>query len=75
HLLDELHVFIAPLIIGDGRHAFERQSIETLEQAWRLHLRAVLRSGPDIHIIALKEGPLSYSYGGGENSSTEPGNA
>jgi diaminohydroxyphosphoribosylaminopyrimidine deaminase/5-amino-6-(5-phosphoribosylamino)uracil reductase len=55
HLLDELHVFIAPLIIGAGRHPFERRTIETLDHAWRLHVRAVLRSGDDVHIIALKE--------------------
>jgi diaminohydroxyphosphoribosylaminopyrimidine deaminase/5-amino-6-(5-phosphoribosylamino)uracil reductase len=57
NLLDELHLFIAPLVIGAGRHPFEQRAIETLEQAWRLHLWAVLRSGEDLHVIALKEAP------------------
>ncbi len=56
-LLDELHVFVAPVIFGKGRHPFEQWTIEALEQAWRPHMQAVLRSGTDLHIIVLKEPP------------------
>ncbi len=55
YLLDELHLFIAPIVIGAGKHPFEHRILDTLEQAVRLHLRAVLRSGEDLHVIALKE--------------------
>jgi diaminohydroxyphosphoribosylaminopyrimidine deaminase/5-amino-6-(5-phosphoribosylamino)uracil reductase len=55
HLLDELHLFIAPMLMGKGLHPFEHVAIGVLEQAWRLHIRAILRSGEDIHVIALKE--------------------
>ncbi len=57
-LLDELHVFIAPLVIGRGRHPFEGWAVESLEQAWRFSVQAVLHSGDDIHVILLREQPV-----------------
>lgn len=57
-LLDELHVFIAPVVIGRGRHPFEGWSVESLEEVWRLHVHAVLQSGDDTQLILLREQPV-----------------
>ncbi|MEN3026958.1 MAG: bifunctional diaminohydroxyphosphoribosylaminopyrimidine deaminase/5-amino-6-(5-phosphoribosylamino)uracil reductase RibD [Chlorobiota bacterium] len=69
-LLDELHVFIAPKVFGAGRHPFEQWVVETLEQVWPVHIQAVMRSGNDLHVIALKE-PIARS-GGVEEQQGEP---
>lgn len=53
-MIDELHLFIAPMIIGNGKHAFGSFSINYLKESLKLDIRAASKSGEDIHIILTK---------------------
>ncbi|MFM7158337.1 MAG: bifunctional diaminohydroxyphosphoribosylaminopyrimidine deaminase/5-amino-6-(5-phosphoribosylamino)uracil reductase RibD [Bacteroidota bacterium] len=53
-LLDELHLFIAPIMIGQGKRASGDYSAQSLAEAYSLHCKGVLQSGDDIHVIAVK---------------------
>jgi diaminohydroxyphosphoribosylaminopyrimidine deaminase/5-amino-6-(5-phosphoribosylamino)uracil reductase len=55
HLIDEIVVYIAPLVLGAGRQAFDGSAVTTLAEAHRARLRGVDRLGPDVR--------LSYSVG------------
>lgn len=52
-MLDELHLFVAPIILGSGKSVFEAITVESLQLApqWRFH--AVGRAGEDLHVILL----------------------
>jgi riboflavin-specific deaminase-like protein len=52
-LMDEMHVFIAPMLIGQGKKAIGAYSAVNLEQAFKLRTKAIMKSGNDIHIIAV----------------------
>lgn len=52
-LMDEMHVFIAPMLIGQGTKAIGAYSAVNLEQAFKLRTKAIMKSGDDIHIIAV----------------------
>ncbi|MEI8196589.1 MAG: bifunctional diaminohydroxyphosphoribosylaminopyrimidine deaminase/5-amino-6-(5-phosphoribosylamino)uracil reductase RibD, partial [Phycisphaerae bacterium] len=54
-LMDEAHVFVAPKIIGGSRarHAIGGADLAQLAEAVELEFRAVERSGPDLHLVAL----------------------
>ncbi len=51
-LIDELQVFIAPKILGDGKHSFESYNTNYLKDALNFKIRAVSKSGDDIHVIS-----------------------
>ncbi len=53
HLADEIHVYVAPIILGDAqaRHAVEGQFIRRLAQASPGKILAIQQLGPDIHIL------------------------
>ncbi|MGA1277126.1 MAG: bifunctional diaminohydroxyphosphoribosylaminopyrimidine deaminase/5-amino-6-(5-phosphoribosylamino)uracil reductase RibD [Candidatus Kapaibacteriota bacterium] len=53
-LLDELHLFIAPIMIGQGKKAGGNYTAQTLADAYTLHCKGVLKSGDDIHVITVK---------------------
>ena len=53
-LLDEMHFFIAPILIGQGIQSFGGYSAENLETAYRLTSKGVLKSGTDLHVITVK---------------------
>ncbi len=53
-LLDEMHFFIAPILIGQGIKSFGGYSAENLETAYRLTSKGVLKSGTDLHVITVK---------------------
>lgn len=53
-LIDELHIFTAPLVIGDGKHSFNMLFSPTLKEAHQLQFKAVSVSGNDIHTIAVR---------------------
>jgi diaminohydroxyphosphoribosylaminopyrimidine deaminase/5-amino-6-(5-phosphoribosylamino)uracil reductase len=53
-LLDELHFFIAPILIGRGIKSFGEYSAVSLENAYRLTSKGVLKSGNDLHAITVK---------------------
>lgn len=54
NLIDELHIFIAPMILGNGIHAFSDFAVQRLDTAQLYTMRAASKSGTDIHIIATK---------------------
>lgn len=45
--VDRLHVTVAPLIIGSGKHAFTLDPINTLDRAWRSPCR-IFKLGDDV---------------------------
>lgn len=53
-LIDEMHFFIAPIMIGQGKRSGGTYTAKTLESAYRLTCKGVLKSGDDIHVIAVK---------------------
>lgn len=53
-LIDELHIFIAPIIIGDGINAFSEYTTEKLEKAGKFKTFGLAKSGDDIHLIFTK---------------------
>jgi len=57
NLVDEAHIFIAPIVIGGkkSRHAVGGEDLPKLADAVRLQFTAATRSGPDIHIVARRE--------------------
>jgi len=52
--VDELHLFIAPMIIGNGLNAFNSYNTDFLKSAKRFSIKAYSQSGDDVHIVALK---------------------
>lgn len=50
-MIDEMHVFIAPMIIGNGIHSFRNHEIARLSESQHFKIRAVSKSGDDIHLI------------------------
>jgi diaminohydroxyphosphoribosylaminopyrimidine deaminase / 5-amino-6-(5-phosphoribosylamino)uracil reductase len=53
-LVQEIHFFISPKIIGNGRHSFEDFSINSLKDAAQFKITSLIQSGEDIHIVAQK---------------------
>jgi diaminohydroxyphosphoribosylaminopyrimidine deaminase/5-amino-6-(5-phosphoribosylamino)uracil reductase len=51
-LVDEAHVFIAPIVIGgrNGRHAVGGADLKKLSDAYRMRVVDVRMSGPDVHV-------------------------
>jgi diaminohydroxyphosphoribosylaminopyrimidine deaminase/5-amino-6-(5-phosphoribosylamino)uracil reductase len=52
--VDELHIFIAPMIIGSGLNAFNFYNTDFLKKTKKFSVKAYSQSGDDIHIVALK---------------------
>ena len=54
NLVDEAHIFIAPIIIGgkNARHAVGGPDLQKLADAARLEFTAATRSGVDVHLVA-----------------------
>jgi diaminohydroxyphosphoribosylaminopyrimidine deaminase/5-amino-6-(5-phosphoribosylamino)uracil reductase len=52
-LVDEAHVFIAPIVIGgkNARHAVGGMDLKKLADAYRMRVAEVKMSGPDVHLI------------------------
>lgn len=54
-IADEYHTFIAPLIVAEGKNAFQGEYItKSLDDALKLKFKSVQKSGVDIYIISLK---------------------
>ncbi len=49
-LIDEILVYIAPLVLGSGRSVLEGSAVRTLTQAHRAELRSVDMFGPDVRL-------------------------
>lgn len=54
NLIDELHLFIAPKIIGEGKRSFNSFFIENLSLAPQFIVKHVRKSDKDIEVIAVK---------------------
>ncbi len=54
-LIDELHLFIAPKIIGGGKPAFGGHGVATLDDASRFDFRRVDMGGPDQHWVGRRK--------------------
>ncbi len=54
-LTDELHVFIAPMIIGNGLNAFASYKINFLNEAKHFAIKGISQCGKDIHVVAVRE--------------------
>jgi diaminohydroxyphosphoribosylaminopyrimidine deaminase/5-amino-6-(5-phosphoribosylamino)uracil reductase len=52
--VDELHIFQAPIIIGDGIHSFGKFHTKKLDDAPDFSLKLFEQSGPDMHYVFLK---------------------
>lgn len=52
-LVDELHVFVAPKILGAGLGSFSSLNIDYMNQAINLKTLAVSKSGDDVHFVYL----------------------
>ncbi len=52
-LLDELHLFFAPMLLGNGVGVFDHLRVESLAAAPRWRYHAVSRSGDDLHVVLL----------------------
>ncbi len=48
HLVDEILVYLAPVLLGAGRSALEGGAVATLADAHRAELRELRRLGPDV---------------------------
>jgi diaminohydroxyphosphoribosylaminopyrimidine deaminase/5-amino-6-(5-phosphoribosylamino)uracil reductase len=54
HLIDEIHLFIAPIAIGSGLHTFSSLSVPSLNIARKFDIRSVSMAGPDVHLVATR---------------------
>ncbi len=56
-LLDELHLFVAPMMLGHGVSFTAALSAQSLQSAQRWHYHALGRAGDDTHLILLPQRP------------------
>jgi diaminohydroxyphosphoribosylaminopyrimidine deaminase / 5-amino-6-(5-phosphoribosylamino)uracil reductase len=54
-LVDEVHTYIAPVLLGSGRPAMADLGVTTIGDAVRLTTRSVIPLGPDVLIVATVE--------------------
>jgi len=53
-LPDEMHFFIAPMLLGKGKKAFGEYTAKSLDTAYSLTPKGVFKSGNDMHVITVK---------------------
>lgn len=51
-VVDEVHAYVAPVLLGAGRSAVGDLGVRTVDDAIRLHPREVLPLGPDVLVVA-----------------------
>ncbi|MFA6571946.1 MAG: bifunctional diaminohydroxyphosphoribosylaminopyrimidine deaminase/5-amino-6-(5-phosphoribosylamino)uracil reductase RibD, partial [Bacteroidota bacterium] len=54
NLVQEIHFFISPKIIGNGKHSFDDFAINSLKDAAQFKIISSSQSGDDIHVVATK---------------------
>ncbi|WP_448062773.1 bifunctional diaminohydroxyphosphoribosylaminopyrimidine deaminase/5-amino-6-(5-phosphoribosylamino)uracil reductase RibD [Cellulomonas hominis] len=52
-LVDEVHAYVAPVLLGAGPHALGDLGVSTISGAVRLVPRDVLRLGPDVLVVSV----------------------
>ncbi len=55
NLSDEMQIFIAPKLFGDGIKLINNFNVNTIDNAEKIKIKTISKSGTDIHIIATKE--------------------
>jgi riboflavin biosynthesis pyrimidine reductase len=53
-LIDELQLFISPKIFGAGKKIFDNFDAHHINNALNFKTRSIMKSGDDLHLIALK---------------------
>ncbi|MDM7831191.1 bifunctional diaminohydroxyphosphoribosylaminopyrimidine deaminase/5-amino-6-(5-phosphoribosylamino)uracil reductase RibD [Cellulomonas edaphi] len=51
-VVDEVHAYVAPVLLGAGRSAVDDLGVATIDDAVRLVTRSVLPLGPDVLVVA-----------------------
>jgi diaminohydroxyphosphoribosylaminopyrimidine deaminase/5-amino-6-(5-phosphoribosylamino)uracil reductase len=54
-LVDELQIFTAPIIIGNGINAFGSMTTKSIEEAKHFSLINATKTGKDYHLIMKRE--------------------
>jgi diaminohydroxyphosphoribosylaminopyrimidine deaminase/5-amino-6-(5-phosphoribosylamino)uracil reductase len=54
NLIDELHIFIAPMLVGSGLHSFSSLSTPSLQLSKKFTFKSVTPCGIDMHAIAVR---------------------
>lgn len=54
-MIDELNLFIAPIIIGNGIKAFAHSNFKLLDKVPQMELVNTSQIGPDVHLIYVKK--------------------
>lgn len=55
-LVDEMHTFIAPILLGQGYHTFRGLSVNSINKAPKFEIKAVSQSDCDLQIISIFKG-------------------
>jgi diaminohydroxyphosphoribosylaminopyrimidine deaminase/5-amino-6-(5-phosphoribosylamino)uracil reductase len=58
-LVDEVVAYIAPVLLGAGRHALDDAGISTITDALRLEVTDLVRLGPDLRLTGLPVRPAT----------------
>ncbi len=54
NLIDELHIFIAPMLVGSGLHSFSSLSTPSLQLSKKFTFKSITPCGIDMHAIAVR---------------------
>jgi diaminohydroxyphosphoribosylaminopyrimidine deaminase/5-amino-6-(5-phosphoribosylamino)uracil reductase len=54
NLIDELHIFIAPILMGSGLHSFSSLSTPSLQIAKKFEFVRIEQCGTDMHAVAVR---------------------
>ena len=68
-LVDEVHAYVAPVLLGSGLSAVADLGIATIADAVRLEPREVVHLGPDVLIVAT---PTTSAPGTSPSRTSEP---
>lgn len=54
NLIDEIHTFIAPIVMGSGLHTFSSLSTPSLNAAKKFDIKKVTTIGPDMYVVTTR---------------------
>ncbi|MCS6808568.1 MAG: bifunctional diaminohydroxyphosphoribosylaminopyrimidine deaminase/5-amino-6-(5-phosphoribosylamino)uracil reductase RibD [Bacteroidota bacterium] len=54
NLIDELHIFTAPILIGSGLHSFSSLSVPSLQIAKKFTFKSITPCGTDMYAVAVR---------------------
>ncbi|MCU0424649.1 MAG: bifunctional diaminohydroxyphosphoribosylaminopyrimidine deaminase/5-amino-6-(5-phosphoribosylamino)uracil reductase RibD [Candidatus Kapabacteria bacterium] len=59
NLIDELHIFTAPILVGSGLHSFSSLSTPSLQIAKKFMFKSLNPCGVDMHSVAVRRPPTA----------------